>query len=283
LWYKARVEWGKKHLSFLQIVVLAVVQGLTEFLPVSSSGHLILVPALTGWPDQGLALDVAAHVGTLLAVLIYFWRDVVRMARGLLQFFGGKRDPWAMMAFYLLIATIPALIVGYLVDRYAGTALRSPALIGWTFIVFGIVLYASDKIGLTVRRLEHIRLGHALVIGLAQAVAFIPGVSRSGITMVAARLMGFERAEAARFSFLLSIPAIAAGGIWKGRQLLESGSTEALHNAAWVCGLSAVAGFLAIAFLMAWLKRSSFTPFVIYRLLFGGVLLYLVYSGYFAK
>lgn len=266
-------------MSFLQIVVLAIVQGLTEFLPVSSSGHLILVPLLTGWPDQGLALDVAAHVGTLLAVLIYFWRDIVRMALGLVQFFGGKRDPWSMMAFYLLIGTIPALIVGYLIDRYAGTRLRSMELVGWTFIIFGIVLYISDKIGLTVRRLEHIRFGHALAIGLAQAVAFIPGVSRSGITMVAARLMGFERAEAARFSFLLSIPAISAGGIWKGRQLLETGSTEALHNAAWVCGLSAVAGFLAIAFLMSWLKRSSFTPFVIYRLLFGGFLLYLVYIG----
>jgi undecaprenyl-diphosphatase len=266
-------------LSFLQIIVLAVVQGLTEFLPVSSSGHLILVPLLTGWPDQGLALDVAAHVGTLLAVLIYFWRDIGRMAHGLLQFVRGKRDPWAMMAFYLAIGTVPALIVGYLVDSYAGTALRSMELVGWTFIVFGIVLYVADKTGLTVRRLEHLRLGHAVVIGLAQSVAFIPGVSRSGITMVAGRLMGFERAEAARFSFLLSIPAITAGGIWKGKQLLESGSSEAIHAAAWVCGLSALAGFLAIAFLMAWLKRSTFTPFVIYRLLFGALLLYIVYIG----
>ena len=118
-----------------------------------------------------------------------------------------------------------------------------------------------------------------MIIGLAQAVAFIPGVSRSGITMVAARLMGYERAEAARFSFLLSISAISAGGIWKGRNVLETGSSEALHNAAWVCGLSAIAGFLAIAFLMSWLKRSSFPPFVVYRLLLGALLLYLVYVG----
>jgi undecaprenyl-diphosphatase len=266
-------------LSFLQIVVLAVVQGLTEFLPVSSSGHLILVPLLTGWPDQGLALDVAAHVGTLLAVLIYFWRDIGRMALGVVQLARGRRDPWAMMVLYLAVGTVPALIVGYLVDRYAGTALRSMELVGWTFILFGIVLYAADKVGLTVRRLEHLRMGHALAIGLAQAVAFIPGVSRSGITMVAARLMGFERAEAARFSFLLSIPAIAAGGIWKGWQLVQTGSAEAIHSAIWVCGLSALAGFLAIAFLMAWLKRSTFTPFVIYRLLFGAFLLYSVYVG----
>jgi undecaprenyl-diphosphatase len=266
-------------LSFLQILVLAIVQGLTEFLPVSSSGHLILVPLLTGWPDQGLALDVAAHVGTLLAVFIYFWRDIGRMAYGLLQLLRGKRDPWAMLALYLVIGTIPALIVGYLVDRYAGTAFRSMELVGWTFVVFGIVLYVADKAGLTIRRLEHIRLGHALAIGLAQAIAFIPGVSRSGITMVAARLMGFERAEAARFSFLLSIPAIAAGGVWKGWQLLQTGSSDAILDAAWVCAFSALAGFLAIAFLMAWLKRSGFTPFVIYRLLFGGFLLYVVYVG----
>jgi undecaprenyl-diphosphatase len=269
-------------LSFLQIVVLAVVQGLTEFLPVSSSGHLILVPLLTGWCDQGLALDVAAHVGTLLAVLIYFWRDIGRMIHGLLQLVRGKRDPcdpWAMMVLYLAIGTVPALIVGYLVDRYAGTSLRSMELIGWTFVIFGIVLYVADKAGLTVRRLEHLRMGHAVVIGLAQAIAFIPGVSRSGITMVAGRLMGFERAEAARFSFLLSIPAIAAGGTWKGLELARTGSSEAIHDALLVCGLSALAGFLAIAFLMAWLKRSTFTPFVIYRLLLGGFLLYLVYIG----
>jgi undecaprenyl-diphosphatase len=266
-------------LSFLQILVLAVVQGLTEFLPVSSSGHLILVSKLTGWPDQGLALDVAAHVGTLVAVLIYFWRDIGRMAYGLLQLLRGKRDPWSMMVLYLAVGTLPALVVGYLVDRYAGTALRSMELVGWTFILFGIVLYVADKVGLTILRLEHLRMGHALVIGLAQAIAFIPGVSRSGITMVAARLMGFERADAARFSFLLSIPAIAAGGIWKGRELLQTGSSEALHDAAWVFALSALTGFLAIAFLMSWLRRSTFTPFVIYRLLFGGFLLYLVYVG----
>ena len=263
----------------MQIVVLAVVQGLTEFLPVSSSGHLILVPLLTGWCDQGLALDVAAHVGTLLAVLIYFWRDIGRMIHGVVQLARGKRDPWAMMVLYLAIGTVPALIVGYLVDRYAGTSLRSMELIGWTFVIFGIVLYIADKAGLTVRRLEHLRMGHAVVIGLAQAIAFIPGVSRSGITMVAGRLMGFERAEAARFSFLLSIPAIMAGGTWKGLQLAKTGSPEAIHDALLVCGLSALAGFLAIAFLMAWLKRSTFTPFVIYRLLFGGFLLYLVYVG----
>ena len=266
-------------MSFLQILVLAVVQGLTEFLPVSSSGHLILVPLLTGWPDQGLAIDVATHVGTLFAVLIYFWRDILRMAQGLLQLLRGKRNDGAKLVLYLLIGTVPALIAGFLVDRYAGDSLRSMKLVAWTMTGFAIVLYAADKFGLTVRRLEHITAGHAIIIGLAQAVAFIPGTSRSGITMVAARLLGYERAEAARFSFLLSIPAISAAGIWEGRKVLETGSAEMLHDALLACGLSAVAGFFAIAFLMAWLKSSTFLPFVIYRLLLGGFLLYLVYVG----
>jgi undecaprenyl-diphosphatase len=264
-------------LSFLQILVLAVVQGLTEFLPVSSSGHLILVSKLTGWPDQGLALDVAAHVGTLVAVLIYFWRDIGRMAYGLLQLLRGKRDPWSMMVLYLAVGTLPALVVGYLVDRYAGTALRSMELVGWTFILFGIVLYVADKVGLTILRLEHLRMGHALVIGLAQAIAFIPGVSRSGITMVAARLLGYERADAARFSFLLSIPAITAGGILKGYELSKTGTAEAVHDALVTAVLSGVAGLLAIAFLMSWLRRADFTLFVVYRLLLGAGLLYMVY------
>jgi len=266
-------------LSFLQILVLAVVQGLTEFLPVSSSGHLILVPLLTGWPDQGLAIDVATHVGTLFAVLLYFWRDILRMATGLWRLLQGRRDPWALLVLYLLIGTIPALIAGYLVETYVGNAFRSMELVAWTMVGFAIVIYVADKAGLTVRRLEHITAGHAIIIGLAQAVAFIPGVSRSGITMVAARLLGYERVEAARFSFLLSIPAISAAGIWEGRKVLETGSAEMLHDALWACGLSAIAGFLAIAFLMSWLKSSTFLPFVIYRLLLGGFLLYLVYVG----
>ena len=266
-------------MSFLQILVLAVVQGLTEFLPVSSSGHLILVPLLTGWPDQGLAIDVATHVGTLFAVLIYFWRDILRMAGGLWQLVSGKRNDGATLVLYLLIGTIPALIAGYLVERYFGNSLRSMELVAWTMTGFAVLLYAADKFGLTIRRMEHITAGHAIIIGLAQAVAFIPGTSRSGITMVAARLLGYERAEAARFSFLLSIPAISAAGIWEGRKVLETGSAEMLHDALWACGLSAIAGFLAIAFLMAWLQCSTFLPFVIYRLLLGGFLLYLVYVG----
>lgn len=270
-------------MSWLQIVVLAIVQGITEFLPISSSGHLILVPALTGWPDQGLAVDTAAHVGTLAAVLAYFWRDVWRMAVGFLGLVAGRRDAegrfdrHGLLVCYIAAGTLPALAAGYLVNRFLADSLRSMELIAWTMIGFGIVLYLADRLGMTVRRIEHMRLSHALVIGCAQAIAFIPGTSRSGITMVAARLLGYERADAARFSFLLSIPAIMAGGILKGYELSKTGTAEAMHDALATAALSGLAGLLAIAFLMSWLRRADFTLFVVYRLLLGAGLLYMVY------
>ena len=268
-------------MPFLHIVVLALVQGITEFLPVSSSGHLIIVPGVTGWPDQGLALDVAAHLGTLLAVLVYFWRDVLAMLRGLFRLLSGRVDFGARLALNIAVATLPALAIGFLVQHFVGDRLRSIQIVAWTMIVFGIVLYLADRIGLTVRRLEHLRWGQALVIGLAQTLAFVPGTSRSGITIVAARLFGFERADAARFSFLLSIPAILAASILEGYEIVKSGDQAQLHDAALMIALSALAGFAAIAFMMAWLRRANFTIFVVYRLLLGAALLYLIYfRGY---
>jgi undecaprenyl-diphosphatase len=269
---------------FIQILVLAIIQGLTEFLPVSSSGHLILVPAVTGWQDQGLAIDVAAHVGTLVAVLIYFWRDVGRMAAGLIRLLTGRFDPGARLAGLLLIGTIPALFAGYLIDTYLIEAIRHVAIVGWTMIGFGILLWVADRIGLTIRRVEHMTVVQALFVGFAQALAFIPGTSRAGITMTAARLMGYERAEAARFSFLLAIPAIAAAGLWKGYQLYESGAAEQIQTALLTGALCVLTGLFAIAFMMAWLKRANFTVFVVYRLLLGGLILYLVYvEGWWAN
>lgn len=268
-------------MSLLQILVLSIVQGITEFLPISSSGHLILVPKLTGWPDQGLAIDVATHVGTLFAVLVYFWRDVGRMLVGFGKLFAGRLDSGGRLALYLLIGTVPALAVGYAVEKYFAQGLRQIEIVAWAMLGYAVVLYVVDRIGLTVRRLEHVTWGQALFIGVAQCLAFIPGTSRSGVTMVAARLLGYERAEAARFSFLLSIPAISAAGIWEGYGLFKEGNAEAIREALLAAAFSAVAGFIAIAVLMAWLRRSTFTPFVIYRLALGGVLLYLVYfSGW---
>lgn len=259
----------------IDILVLAIVQGITEFLPVSSSGHLILVPQLFCWPDQGLTLDVAAHVGTLLAVLVYFWRDVGSMAAGLLKLAQGKRDPRARMVWLLLVASIPALIIGFALDTWVGDALRDYRIIAATLIVFGILLYIADRFGLTVRRIEHLNTRSALAIGIFQCLAFIPGTSRSGITMTMARFMGYERQDAARFSFLLSIPTISAAGLYKGLGLVRDGNAEQLERAAMMTGFSAVAGFLAIVFMMYWLRRASFAPFVVYRIALG----ILIYAG----
>jgi undecaprenyl-diphosphatase len=263
--------------AFDQLVVLAVVQGLTEFLPISSSGHLILVPILTGWPDQGIAIDVATHVGTLAAVLIYFWRDVARMATGLVRLAGGRRDPGAKLVGYLIVGTIPALIVGLAIEKTVGTAFRHMEVVAWTMVAFGVALYFADRLGLTIRRMEHLTIVQVLAIGLAQCLAFVPGTSRSGITMVAARLMGYERVEAARFSFLLSIPAISAAGLWEGLKVYQSGSAGLIHDAVLVALMSAVVGVIAIAGLIWWLRHATFLPFVIYRLAFGGAMLAWLY------
>ncbi len=263
----------------IDILVLGIVQGLTEFLPVSSSGHLILVPKLFCWPDQGQTLDVAAHIGTLAAVLLYFWRDVGNLAIGCLRILQRKRDPRAYLVWLILVATIPALIVGLILQQFSEDIFRNPLWIGINLIVFGILLYVADKMGLTIRRLEHMDGWHALMIGFFQCLAYIPGTSRSGITMTVARLLGYERPEAARFSFLLSIPTIAAAGLYKGVQLFSTGSSEAIHRALLMTGISAIAGFFAIAFMMYWMRRASFAPFVVYRLLLGAFVIYALYAG----
>jgi undecaprenyl-diphosphatase len=273
---QSRFVFRKIGLSLLQILTLAVVQGLTEFLPISSSGHLILVPYFTGWPDQGLAIDVSVHVGTLAAVLIYFWRDTIGLARGVLRLFAGRMTREGRLALYLLAATIPAIAAGYALEKFAGGTPRRIEVVAWAMVIFAVVLWVVDRISMRVKRLEHMTLGQALVVGIAQPIAFIPGTSRSGITIVAARLMGYERAEAARFSFLLSIPAIVGAGLFEGLKLFESGSSQIASGAGLAALFSAITGLAAIWFLMRWLRRSSFTPFVIYRLILGiGLLVWL--------
>jgi undecaprenyl-diphosphatase len=268
-------------LPLLQIVVLALVQGITEFLPISSSGHLILVPGLTGWPDQGLAIDVAAHLGTLAAVVIYFHRDVGRMLSGLGRLAGGRMDDGAKLALNILLATLPAIVIGLLVQHFLDDRLRSMHVVAWAMIGFGIVLYLADGFGITVRRIEHMSAKEAFAIGIAQTLAFVPGTSRSGITIVAARVFGFEREDAARFSFLLSVPAIAAASAYEGYRLATIGDPGMLADAALTAVLSAIAGLCAIAFMMKWLVSGNFTIFVVYRLLLGAALLYLIYvRGY---
>ena len=265
-------------MPILHIVVLALVQGITEFLPISSSGHLVLVPALTGWVDQGLTIDVAVHVGTLFAVTIYFWRDVLGMIQGVLNLLRGRVDPHARMAGLIILATLPVIGAGYALNQYGMDGLRSVTVIGWATLGFGIVLYATDKLGMTLRRMEHLGISDAIIIGLAQVLALIPGTSRSGITMSAARLLGVERSDAARFSMLLSIPTIVGAGVLKGLELYQSGNAQLTSDAILAAALAFVSALIAIFLLMAWLKRSDFTPFVLYRIVLGVGLLAFAYG-----
>jgi undecaprenyl-diphosphatase len=263
--------------TLLQIVVLAVVQGITEFLPISSSGHLILVPILAGWPDQGLLIDVAVHVGTLVAVLGYLWRDIVAMVLGLGRALRGRHEPGARLVGLLVVATLPVVIAGFAVNAWAGDALRSVAVIGWATLGFGVVLHVADRVGLTVRRIEHLRWADAIIVGLAQILALVPGTSRAGITMTAARLLGFERLDTARFSMLLSIPAILGAGALKGVELYQAADAALTATAALAAALAAASALVAILAMMAWLRRASFAPFVVYRVLLGAGLLVYAY------
>jgi undecaprenyl-diphosphatase len=263
---------------FLHIVVLALVQGITEFLPISSSGHLILVPIVAGWPDQGLMIDVAVHVGTLGAVLLYFWRDVWMMLAGLGRLARGRWDPGAKLAVLVIVATLPVVVAGFILDHFYPQGLRSIEVIGWTTLLFGIVLYLADAFGLTVRRMEHMRFSDAAVIGVSQVLALIPGTSRSGITMTAARMLGFDRTDAARFSMLLSMPTILGAGTLKGWELYQSGDAQLTADAFAVAGLAMVSALVAITLLMAWLRRATFTPFVVYRVVLGVLLLAFAYG-----
>ncbi len=266
-------------MSLLQLFVLSAVQGITEFLPISSSGHLILVPQLTDWPDQGVLIDVAVHVGTLLAVLIYFRRDVLLLLRGLVSLLSGRLDaPGARLALYLTIGTLPVVLVG-LAFHAADLPgrLRSAELIGWTTFGFGLVLFLADRVGATVGRIEHLTAVKILLIGGAQALALVPGTSRSGICITAARLLGFERTEAARLAMLLSIPTIVAAGSLGALDVWQSGDATLGADAVIAAALAFATALGAIWAMMRWLRTATYTPFVIYRTLLGGALLAWVY------
>lgn len=265
-------------MSLSQLVALAVIQGVTEFLPISSSGHLALAPHVLEWPDQGLVIDVAVHVGTLGAVLIYTWRDIGRMIRGIIRPPDKRLDPGRRLAWQIVIASIPVMIAGFLVSRYLGDSLRTVEIIAWSTIVFGVLLGVIDRIAPTLYRLKHLTYGTALFIGVAQILALIPGASRSGVTMTTARLAGFERHEAARLSLLLAIPAILGAGTLTGLELYLAESATPGIDAIIAAGLALITALLSISLMMAWLRRAGFLPFVIYRLLLGTVLLIWVYN-----
>ncbi len=266
-------------MPLFQLVVLALVQGVTEFLPISSSGHLILLPKLIGAVDQGLALDVAVHVGTLLAVLLYFRTDSARIARGVGQVLRGRFGaPEARLALLLAISTVPVVLVG-LVFHLTGleAALRSVAVIGWTMLIFGLLLYWADQKGATEKTARDWNLRDAVVMGLMQALALVPGTSRSGITITASRLLGYDRIEGARIAMLMSIPTIIASGALLGADVVAQADWALARDAAIGAGLAFLAAYATLLVMMRLLRRVSFTPYVIYRVVLGLVLLGIAY------
>lgn len=264
-------------MDHLQIIILALVQGVTEFLPISSSAHLILVPVLFGWPDQGLAFDVAVHAGTLVAVIAYFRNELLRMTVAGVASLGGRWSPDAKLAWLVVLGTVPVVIAGLLGKSFIETHLRSPLVIATTAIVFGLLLWWADWQGKRMRDEQSLSWRDAAFVGIAQAIALIPGTSRAGITMTAGLMLGLTREAAARFSFLLSIPTLLASGVLVTRDLLASGEPTdwaVLGLGALLAGISAYA---CIYVFIRLLSRTGMLPYVIYRV-FLGVVLFWVFA-----
>ncbi|MBL7005196.1 MAG: undecaprenyl-diphosphate phosphatase [Gammaproteobacteria bacterium] len=261
-------------MEILQIVVLAVVQGLTEFLPVSSSAHLILVPKILGWPDQGLVFDVAMHIGTLLAVVWYFRKDLIVMTQAwFTSVFKSKHSKESMLAWHVIIATIPAVIAGLLFKDYIEVELRSALVIAMTTIIFGLLLAAGEWFAGTHRDEYSLSLKDVIFIGCFQAIALIPGTSRSGITITAALLLGLTKVAAARFSFLLSIPIILASGLFQVLDLVKAEIVIDWTLLSLSVVLSGVSAAICIHFFLKLINSIGLTVFVWYRMILGTFLL----------
>ena len=259
-------------MDLFQVIALALIQGITEFLPISSSAHLILPSQLLGWPDQGLEFDVAVHVGTLSAVIVYFRKDILQIAQGWFGQFGTMgRTQDSQLGWAIIVATIPVCVVGLLGKDFIEENLRSTAVIATTTVVFGLLLWWSDGKGKQLKSLSQLTLLGALMIGLFQVFALIPGTSRSGITITAALLLGFMRTDAARFSFLISIPTIFLGGLLSVWDLLQTAAVDwfSIGVGFVVSGISA---YVCIVTFLNVISRLGMLPFVIYRLLLGAIL-----------
>lgn len=259
-------------MTVMQALVLGVVQGIGEFLPVSSSAHLVLVPWALGWEYAGLTFDVALHMGTLVAVLAFFWRDWLNLAGHAIK---RRTTDESKMFWYIVAATVPGGAAGFLLEKQAETVFRTPVLIGVMLMAMGVILHWVDRRAARRKDLWGISFSDAMFIGVSQALAIIPGVSRSGITMTAGRFRGLTRETAARYSFLLSTPIIVGAGIFKLKDL-----SMAVIDAAFITGVisSAVVGFLSISFLLKYLSNRSFAVFVWYRLLAGAAVIVLAYT-----
>lgn len=266
-------------MTIFEIIILAIIQGITEFLPISSSAHLILPSEILGWNNQGLAFDVAVHVGSLLAVMIYFRQDIGRMLLAWLsRGFSQTQTDDSKLAWWVIIATIPAVIAGFAGKAFIEEYARSALVIACTTIGFGLLLWYADKKAVLSKTITELSWKNALVIGFAQALALIPGTSRSGITMTAGLMMGLDRESTARFSFLLSIPVILGAGLLATLDLLSTPEAVDWNALFYGAALSFVSAYACIYLFLSWISRIGMLPFVIYRLILGAVLLYFVFA-----
>lgn len=260
-------------MDMMQALVLALIQGLTEFLPISSSGHLILPSVLLGWDDQGLAFDVAVHFGTLLAVLLYFRRDIAAMATAWsVSLLRRQHSDDSRLAWWVILATLPAVVAGFLLEDWIEAHLRTASVLAASTLVFGIFLGVSQYFSHRARQCRDLTLWMVLIIGFAQALALIPGTSRSGITITAAAFLGLSLVEASRFSFLLSIPVIAGASLLKTVDLVTGSISLDLSLLVLAMSVSAITAFFCIGWFMHWVERIGLMPFAVYRVLLAGVI-----------
>ena len=256
-------------MTLLDVVVVALIQGFAEVLPLGASGHLALLsPDLAGAPAEQAAVMLAAHCGILLALTVYFWRDMAAMGLGLWKLAKGRPDMGTRLLFRLVVATLPAAAILWAAHR-GGFSCHSTGIVAAAMALFGLALLLADKFGMTVRRIDHLSFVGALVIGILQVAALIPGVSRTGITITTARLMGFERAEAGRFSLLLAIPLLAGSAAVTAWSLWHDGALAYSSDLGIATVLAAAAGLLAVALMLGWVRRRSYAPFALWRIGLG--------------
>lgn len=278
-------EAATHALTYLEAILLGIVQGLTEFLPISSSAHLRIVSAGAGWGDPGAAFTAVTQLGTETAVLLYFAKDIARIARAWFRSLPAMRwpeDPDARMGWLVIIGSLPIVLLGLLLESSIDSAFRDLRLIAINLIVFGVILGLADRLSRTDRELTDLTTRHGLIYGFAQAMALLPGVSRSGGTITAGRLLGYSREAATRYAFLLAIPAVFGSGIYKLKDIGADQSATGWGPTIVATVVAFVVGYAVIAWLMRYLRTRSFTPFVIYRIALGVVLLILVSTGVLA-
>jgi len=265
-------------MGMTQLIVLAIVQGLTEFLPISSSGHLVLVPSVFGWTDQGLAFDVAVHFGSLIAVCVFFRYDIAALLRGVRRILGGDfTADSARMAWNLGLGTIPAALAGLLFAGWIAANLRDPMVVVATLSGYGILMALVDRLSPAGKNITDVRIREAMLIGCAQALALIPGTSRSGVTITVGRMLGIARQDAARFSFLLSAPVILLATLYEGLNLVMADQPVAWGDLALAVLISAVVAYVSIEFFMRVVNAGGLLPFALYRLVLAGVIILVLY------